>query len=126
MLANAMCIREARFGYLLLRDDDGESFHAVYLHDVPPSYREVLEPGSVRPDPSTGLGRVVRTKQVVHIPDLMADPTYAVYKRKTRGRGLDYSYRGRDSRSRVHHTMLNQRARRHHSHRNGAEGCHEI
>ena len=82
MLANAMRICEARFGYLLLQADDGEIFYAAYLHDVPPSYREVLDPGSVRPDPSTGLGRVVRTKQVDHIPDLMADPAYAVDKRE--------------------------------------------
>jgi GAF domain-containing protein/anti-sigma regulatory factor (Ser/Thr protein kinase) len=72
MLANAMRICEARFGYLLLQDDDGESFHLAYSHDG-----EVLEQGSIRPGPSTGLGRVVRTKQVVHIPDLTADPAYS-------------------------------------------------
>jgi GAF domain-containing protein len=48
MLKNAMRICEARFGYLLLRDDDGESFHSAYSHDVPPSYRKVLEQGSIR------------------------------------------------------------------------------
>jgi GAF domain-containing protein len=75
MLANAMRICEAKFGHLLLYD--GESFHAAHLHDVPPSYREIWERGPIRPSPKVALGRLVRTKQVVQIPDIKADPAYA-------------------------------------------------
>ena len=76
ILSNALRICEAKFGHLLLYD--GESFLATHLHDVPPSYREYWEQhGPIRPSPNTGLGRLARTKQVVHIPDLKADSAYA-------------------------------------------------
>jgi len=76
ILSNAMRICEAKFGHLLLYD--GESFLATHLHDVPPSYREYWEQhGPIRPSQNTGLGRLARTKQVAHIPDLKADSAYA-------------------------------------------------
>src|SRR5262249_22331019 len=75
MLANAMCICEAKFGHLVLYD--GEGFHAAHLHDVPHAYRELWDRGPVRPGPKTGLRRVLDTKQVVHIADLAAEPAYA-------------------------------------------------
>ena len=75
MLANAMNICAAKFGHLLLYD--GEGFHAAHLHGVPPSYREFWERGPIRPSPNTALGRLVRTKQVVQIPDIQADFAYA-------------------------------------------------
>jgi GAF domain-containing protein len=75
ILANAMKICEAKFGHLLLYD--GESFHATHLHDVPPSYRKFWEQHEpIRANPNTGLGRIVRTRRVVHIPDLKAEPAY--------------------------------------------------
>ena len=75
ILANAMKICEAKFGHLLLFD--GESFHATHLHDVPSSYRKFWEQqGPIRANPNTGLGRIARTRQVVHIPDLKAEPAY--------------------------------------------------
>jgi GAF domain-containing protein len=76
MLSNAMRLCEAKFGHILLYD--GERFHATYLHDVPPAYREFWEKhGPIRPSPNTGLGRIVREKRMFHIPDLKADPAYA-------------------------------------------------
>src|SRR5262249_37621915 len=75
MLANAMRICEAKLGHLVLYD--GEGFHAAYLHDVPPAYRELWDRGPVRPGPKTGLRQVLDTKQVVHIADLAAEPAYA-------------------------------------------------
>ena len=75
MLANAMVICEAKFGHLLLYS--GESFHAAHLRGVPPSYREFWDRGPVRPSPNTALGRLVRAKQVVQIPDIQADLAYA-------------------------------------------------
>jgi signal transduction histidine kinase len=76
MLASALRICEAKFGHVLLYD--GERFHATHLHDVPLAYRTFWERnGPIKPSPNTGLGRLVRTKQVAHIPDLKADPAYA-------------------------------------------------
>jgi two-component system, NtrC family, sensor kinase len=75
MLVNALRICDAKFGHILLYD--GERFHATHLYDVPPSYRAFWDQhGPIRPSPKTGLSRLARTKQVVHIPDLKADPTY--------------------------------------------------
>jgi two-component system, NtrC family, sensor kinase len=76
MLASALRICEAKFGHVLLYD--GERFDAVHLHDVPQAYRTFWEQhGPIRPSPNTGLGRLARTKQVAHIPDLKADSAYA-------------------------------------------------
>jgi GAF domain-containing protein len=76
ILSNALRICEAKFGHLLLYD--GDSFHATHLHDVPPSYRDYWEQhGPIRPSPNTGLARLARTRQVVHIPDLKVDSAYA-------------------------------------------------
>src|SRR5262249_53001161 len=75
MLANAMRICEARFGHLLLYD--GEAFHAAHLEGVPAAYRELWERGPIRRTPNNGLGRIVRTKQVVHIADITADVAYS-------------------------------------------------
>jgi hypothetical protein len=66
MLGKALRICDAKFGHILLYDT--ERFHAVHLHDVPPSYRAFWDHhGPIRPGPTTGLGRLTRTKQVVHI-----------------------------------------------------------
>ena len=75
MLANAMRICEAHFGNLLLVEDDG--FRSAAFHNYPDAYIELYKAGVLRPGPQTGLGRVLATKQVVHILDLMADPDYA-------------------------------------------------
>ena len=76
MLANALRICEAKFGHILLYD--GECFHAAHLHDVPASYRAFWEEhGPIRPNPNTGLGLLVRTKEIAHIPDLKAHSAYA-------------------------------------------------
>jgi len=76
MLSNALRLCEAKFGHILLYD--GEHFHATHLHDVPKAYRDYWEKhGPIRPDPRTGLGRIIRDKRMFHIPDLKADPAYA-------------------------------------------------
>src|SRR5690242_10804713 len=75
MLANALRICDAKFGHILLYD--GERFHAAHLHDVPQSYRAFWDKyGPVQPNPNTGLGRLLRTREVVHIPDLKLDSLY--------------------------------------------------
>ena len=75
MLANAMHICGANFGNLLLVD--GEGLRSAASHNYPPAYAKMYESGPLRPGPHTGLGRTMRTKQVVHILDLAADRPYA-------------------------------------------------
>jgi GAF domain-containing protein len=73
MLANATRICEATLGTLALYEGGG--FRHVALHGAPPAYADLRsrEPVVV-PGPDTGLGRLARTKQVVHIADIMAEP----------------------------------------------------
>ena len=75
MLQNATRICEAKFGILFMYS--GDAFQGVAFHNAPPAFVAELKRGPVHPGPNTGLGRVARTKQVVHIPDLMADSAYA-------------------------------------------------
>ena len=75
MLANAMRICEAKFGTMFLRE--GDAFRTVALHNAPPAYVELRTRNPViHPHPSTALSRLVATRQVVHIPDILVDPGY--------------------------------------------------
>ena len=50
-------------------------FRAGALHNVPPAYADIRRGVLIRPDPRSSLGRVARTRQVVHIDDLrMTEP----------------------------------------------------
>src|SRR5882724_10667187 len=71
MLSNALRICEAKFGNLLLFD--GKGFAAAELHNAPAAYVQMYAKGPVVPGANTGLGRIVATKQVVHIADIMAE-----------------------------------------------------
>jgi GAF domain-containing protein len=76
MLENATRICEAKFGNLLLREENGFRFAALY---GPESYIESSRQEPVvdlRDQEDAPLTRVVKGKQVVHIPDLRNDPTY--------------------------------------------------
>src|SRR5262249_21382982 len=75
MLANATRICEAKFGTLYLRD--GDIFHAASLHNAPPAFAEdYRKRGPIRPGPATVLGRLIRTKQVVHLADATREKAY--------------------------------------------------
>ena len=76
MLENATRICEANFGILWLSESDG--FRFVAQHGVPPLLVEdrQREP-FVRPGPGTGLGRVAKTKQLVHVADITTEHAYA-------------------------------------------------
>src|SRR5262245_7308101 len=75
MLANATRICEAKFGMLWLAD--GEQFRSVALHEVPSALAEERRRSPLyHPGPATALGRVARTKQLVHIVDVAAEPAY--------------------------------------------------
>ena len=75
MLAEATRLCEAKFGVLWLCEQDG--FRSVALHGVPTAYaQERAQNPVIHPSPDTGVGRVAQTKQVVHIDDIKAEPSY--------------------------------------------------
>ena len=75
MLENATRICEAKFGSMSFRE--GDDFRTVAMHGVPKAYAEQRLHTLRHPGPNTGLGRVVQTKEVVHIEDITADQAYA-------------------------------------------------
>jgi two-component system NtrC family sensor kinase len=74
MLANAVRLCGAKFGALNLYD--GEAYRNVALHNVPPAYAKSGRGAVIRPDPRGPLGRVARTREVVHIDDLRMTQVY--------------------------------------------------
>ena len=76
MLENAVRVCGAKFGVLYL--SEGNGFRTVAMHDVPPAFAEFREREPVVvPLPGGGLGRLAKTKQVVHIADYAAEPAQA-------------------------------------------------
>ena len=75
MLENATRICEAKFGNLMLYEDD--AFRVVAMHGAPPAWAEKRrrEP-VIRVGPNNPLSRFARTKAVTQIPDISADPGY--------------------------------------------------
>jgi len=74
MLNNALRICEAKFGQLLLFD--GRGFLAAELHNTPAEYAELFKRGSLVPGPNTALGRLIASKKVIHIADVMSGKLY--------------------------------------------------
>lgn len=75
MLANATHLCEAKLASLLLTD--GDQFRRVSLHNAPPSLVEHWRGAPlIRPHPESGLGRVLRTKQVTHVDDIRTTRAY--------------------------------------------------
>jgi GAF domain-containing protein len=74
MLANATRICEANFGVLFRFK--GDAVEAAAMVGVPPAFAEFWQRGPQRPGPRTALGRVVETKQTVHIVDVTTEPAY--------------------------------------------------
>jgi GAF domain-containing protein len=70
MLINALRICNAKFGNMLLFN--GEGFTLAEMHNAPAAYAELYKNGPLCPGPHTGLGRLMATKQVVHIVDVQA------------------------------------------------------
>ncbi|MBR1157360.1 sensor histidine kinase, partial [Bradyrhizobium sp. JYMT SZCCT0428] len=71
MLDNALKICEASYGNMLLCSGDG--LEAAELHNTPPAFAELFKRGPLVPPPGTALGRVMATKKVVLIPDILAE-----------------------------------------------------
>ncbi|MFZ2139093.1 MAG: GAF domain-containing protein, partial [Xanthobacteraceae bacterium] len=74
MLANAVRICEASYG-VLFRFENGAARAAVML-GVPTAFAEFWQRAPRRPGPRTALGRVVETRQTVHIVDVTTEPAY--------------------------------------------------
>src|SRR5262245_21358647 len=74
MLDNATRICDANFGGLYLRD--GDEFRLSAMHNMPPALVQARRRMPFRPEIKTPMGRAIRTKQVVHVADLMADQSY--------------------------------------------------
>ena len=75
MLANAVRLCEAKFGFLWLAESDG--FRPVALHNVPDAlafarrHDQVIHFGSETP-----IGRLAETRRLVHVADITSDPGY--------------------------------------------------
>jgi signal transduction histidine kinase/putative methionine-R-sulfoxide reductase with GAF domain len=74
MLANAMSICDAKFG--IMYEFGVGQFRAMSWKGVPPAYAEFVKQPRTW-GPGTGLGETVRTKQIVHINDVLEGSAYA-------------------------------------------------
>jgi GAF domain-containing protein len=76
MLANAVQICGAKFGVTSLRE--GDAFRVIATHGAPSAFVEQRRRDPlIRPTPGHNLERMMRTKDVVHVPDILADPESA-------------------------------------------------
>jgi two-component system NtrC family sensor kinase len=75
MLEKAVNICDAEFG--LLFRWEGDAFRTVAMHGVPQALADERRRNPVlRPNPGTGLGRVVETKRAIQVADVRADPGF--------------------------------------------------
>jgi hypothetical protein len=74
MLSNAARLCEARFGNLYLYQDG--ALHTVASHNVPPAFAAARRRGPWHPKPNGAAGKVIRTKQTVHVIDVADTPLY--------------------------------------------------
>src|ERR1700738_2845309 len=76
MLANAVRICDAKFGFM--NRYDGDTWKIAAVHGAVTAYTEYLhQRGYKRPGPETVVARIASTKQMVHIADLAASRGYA-------------------------------------------------
>jgi GAF domain-containing protein len=75
ILENATRICEAKYGVMFLHENG--TIRTCAWHGVPPTFAEERRRNPIiRPSPKTGLGRVLGSKQTVHIADVLAEPEY--------------------------------------------------
>src|SRR5262249_41435590 len=74
MLEKAVRICDANFGMLFRIENDAVSAAAMF--GVPRKFAEFWQGGPRRPGLGTALGRVVETKQTVHVADVKQEPAY--------------------------------------------------
>jgi two-component system, NtrC family, sensor kinase len=74
MLENATRICAANFGNMFLIEDG--TFRTVAMHNAPAAYSDARTARPFRPPADSAPGRLVSSKDVVHVADLRAEPTY--------------------------------------------------
>ena len=75
MLENAVRICGAKFGNLWLRE--GDAFRIGATHGAPQAYVDYLRTEQLfRPEPSRGLGQLLKTKEVFQLADIAGIPTH--------------------------------------------------
>ena len=75
ILASATNICDAQFGLLLLYEDGG--FRCASMFNLPPAFAETFSRNPViNPPPIDPLGRLVATRQLVHVVDVKEEPAY--------------------------------------------------
>ena len=75
ILQNAVRICDAKFAHLWLRE--GDSLRIGGTHGAPDAFVAYLRDVPVfRPKPETGLGQLLRMKQLFHLADITSLPTY--------------------------------------------------
>jgi GAF domain-containing protein len=74
MLENAVRICGATFGNIYRWD--GEALHMLASHNTPPAFAEDRRRSPYRPYPKSPVGRMLVTKRLVHISDVMAEDVY--------------------------------------------------
>ena len=74
MLENAVRLCEAKFAMLFLYEEN--EFRAVGKWNLPRPWDEYLEKNPIRADPMIPMGRAAKTKQPVHVADVLADQAY--------------------------------------------------
>src|SRR5262249_49680835 len=74
MLENAVRLCEAKFGVMWLCE--GEGFRSVALHGPAAHVEERRREPVIYPGPELPLGRVARTRQIVHIADIRTEQAY--------------------------------------------------
>ena len=74
MLGNAVRICDASFG-MLFRIEQG-LMRAEAMVGVPPKFAEFWQRGPQRPGSRTAAGRIVETRQPVHVVDVRSEPAY--------------------------------------------------
>jgi GAF domain-containing protein len=79
MLENAVRICGATFGNIFRWD--GEAFHLVAAHKTPPAFAKARKASPLHPVATSHFGRLVKTKSVVHTPDLSAERQYVEERR---------------------------------------------
>jgi signal transduction histidine kinase len=79
ILSSATSICDARFGLLVLWENDGsrDGFRCVSVFNLPPDFAETFsETPVIYPPPTDPLGRVALTRQVVHVENVREEPDY--------------------------------------------------
>jgi signal transduction histidine kinase len=74
MLANAVRLSDAHNG--VINRWDGQELRLIATHDMPPAFTELRRRSPYRPGQHSASGRMLTTRQPVHIADLAADRAY--------------------------------------------------